>query len=710
MKTPVLLLLAFAMGLSASPSHAQGESDRARPKWGEIPPEHLAMDHYAPDSSAAAVILADVGQLYFEDDLEMVFERHTRVKILSEGGYEWGTVTIPYYVEDRSQRVTNIQGQTYWSADGDQVQIHKLDQNAIFDEDVDGEWNQIRFTLPALRPGAVIEYRYKVVSTDPVLVPDWAFQTSEPVLWSEFLADIPDLFRYVSAYQGQIQPDVAEQEPYFRMMRWTVELPNVRGVNRARYIAQASTEVRGVKSRWVMWNVPALRREPYMTTPEDFRAKIRFELAEFGRPSAQTVQLTSASGTVNMPATVLPVQQVMTSWDQLAEKLMDSGRFGKQIEDHRAVRDQARVLVEGITDPFRKMQTIYDYLRTTMVWTGERGVLLDHDLDEALRARSGGSPEIALLLVSMLREAGLEAHPVLISTRSHGKVLSVYPLVSQFNAVLAFVQIDSVGYLLDATDPRRPYTLLPDEALNGIGFLVRYPDPGWVTVVPAEDYWHRRSLDGALDASGQLTGMVRVTEGGYSALDDRHALDEAETPAEFVREVLLGHVGGALVDSCNVTSEAARTDTLALTAAFSAPGYAQVAGDFIYFNPTPLGRLGENPLRRPERAFPVDLIYPKRLTYNVVVTLPEGYAVQEAPKSVRIRLPDDGAIYQRLLDVQGRVLMAEVQLVISQTVFEPDQYGHIRNFFEQVVATEAEQVVLTRVAESEQRMDERIEP
>jgi len=545
------------------------------------------------------------------------------------------------------------------------------------------------------------QYRYKVVSTNPVLIPDWAFQTSEPVLWSEFRTDIPDIFRYVSAYQGQIELDVAEQEPYSKMMRWTVELPNIHGVNRTQRIARASTEVRGVKSRWVMRNVPALRREPYMTTPEDFRAKIRFELAEFGRPSTQTVQITSASGTVNVPTTMLPVKRVMTSWEQLAEELMKSRDFGKQIGDHRAVRDQARVVVANTDDPLQMMEAIYDYVRATMVWTGRRGVLLDRDLDEALRARSGNGPEIALLLVSMLREAGLEAHPVIISTRSHGQVLSVYPLLSQFNDVLAFVQIDSVDYVLDATDPKRPYTLLPDEALNGVGFLVRYPDPGWVTITPAEHYWHERSLDGTLDAAGQLTGTVRVTEGGYSALESRRALEEAETPAVFVQQVLLDDVDGALVDSCTVVNEAAGTDTFSLTAFFSAPGYAQVAGDFIYFNPTPLGRLGENPLRLPERAFPVDLIYPRRLHYKVVLTLPEGYALQEAPRNVRIRLPDDGALYQRLLDVQDRLLMAQIQIVISQTVFEPEHYGFIREFFEQVVATEAEQVVLKRVTEPE---------
>ena len=480
-------------------------------------------------------------------------------------------------------------------------------------------------------------------------------------------------------------------------MYWTIDMRDGRLQNAAfTDEARASTRVEGIRHRWVMQQVPALRREPYMTTPEDFRAKIRFELAEIGPPSAQEVEVIYKDETFRMPARQLPITAVMTSWKQLAEELMESKRFGKQIGRHRKVREQARAVVDGLADPQQKMQALYDYLRTTMTWTGQRGVTLEQDLDKALRARSADSPEIALLLVSMLREAGLEAHPVLISTRSHGKVLQLYPLVSQFNDVLAYVEIDSVGYLLDATDPLRPYTLLSYEALNGSGFLVRHPNPTWVDLDPAEHYRHQRFLKATLDASGQLTGLIQASDGGYSALDNRRALKEAETPEAFVQEILLDGLDGALVESCTVTNEETVTEQLKTEAAFSAPAYAQVAGDFIYFNPTPLGRLGENPLRLPERTFPVDLAYPRQQVYTFVLKLPEGYVVQEMPRNVRILMPEGGGVYQRLIQLQGDALSVQSQFVIKQSVFEPELYEQLRSFYEQVVAAEAEQVVLYR--------------
>src|SRR3989304_5560172 len=126
MKRPALLAFSFAMGIAAGPGHAQDRRDPGPPKWGTIPREHLEMDHYAPDSMAAAVVLVDYGSRVFESDLDMVFERHTRIKVLTEAGYAWATVTIPYLAEGRTQRVTDIRGRTYVAAEGDRVEVHEL--------------------------------------------------------------------------------------------------------------------------------------------------------------------------------------------------------------------------------------------------------------------------------------------------------------------------------------------------------------------------------------------------------------------------------------------------------------------------------------------------------------------------------------------------------------------------------------------------------
>ena len=134
---------------------------------------------------------------------------------------------------------------------------------------------------------------------------------------------------------------------------------------------------------------------------------------------------------------------------------------------------------------------------------------------------------------------------------------------------------------------------------------------------------------------------------------------------------------------------------------FSVPGYAQVAGGFIYLNPTPLGRLEENPLRLPNRTFPVDLAYPRSIIRTFRLTLPEGYAVQDLPQGMTVRLPKEGGHFRRVVEVQDGVLSMQTQFILSRAVYAPGMYQALRAFYDRVVAAGAEQVVLKRIAESE---------
>ncbi|MFQ5571612.1 MAG: hypothetical protein ACE5G0_18175 [Rhodothermales bacterium] len=247
----------------------------------------------------------------------------------------------------------------------------------------------------------------------------------------------------------------------------------------------------------------------------------------------------------------------------------------------------------------------------------------------------------------------------------------------------------------------RPYNLLPPEALNGKGWLVRQDNPVWIPIEATGRYKHRSLVNASFDEGGTLLANLKASDGDYSALAKRHDLKDADEVEDFVRDALLADLNEVLFESCTVDNEEEVNELLKTEAVFSVPAYAQVAGDYIYFNPTPIGRVHENPLRLPERTFPVDLTYPRQLMYTTQFKIPEGYAVHEKPKNLRYKLPVDGGHYQRVIEVEGDILSIQTQFVVKRTVFPPKQYKYLRQFYDTIVATEAEQVVLKRVSESD---------
>ncbi len=655
------LLSVFILNLYlARPLFAQ---DRPM-KWGEVPRSGLEMKTFPSDSNATAVILCDYGEVSFDDNFNLVFTRHRRVKILSEAGYDWGEVSLAYYAKERAQWLDGVEGQTLALANG-AVRKDKLDKKSIFNEDVDGEYRRVRFTLPSLAPGAVIEYRYTIHSKYAVYLPGWEFQSNEPTLWSEFRAEIPSVLQYVIVQQELQGLDINESQA----LSWP---PTLYGH------ATASTyNLRVMAHRWAKRNLPALREESHMTTTDDYRAKIHFQLARVAWPEA-------------------PPQEIMTSWEKLAEDLMANEYFGEQIDRHKVLRAQTQTLVAGLTDPEQKLRAIYDYVRTTMTWNKKRGLYVDEPLDKMYQARRGDSPGIALMLTGMLRAAGLEAHPVLISTRDNGRVIELYPLRSQFNHVLAYAKIGTKEYLLDATDPLRPHNMLPVPALNQVGWLVEKKKPRWVNIVAPGSFHNQTIVFAQLSAEGALTGRFESLDGGYSGLFDRRELQEGKKEKDYIQEGWLKQLTGAQLDSFEISQRDSVAAPLLTKAHFSSTDHAQVSGDNIYFMPMLFGRREENPFKRPERTFPVDFAYTRKLMYTANIVLPEGYVVQEIPRNLVLEVPSQGVQFRRSCAVEGNTLQFTTQTHIRKVRFEPQEYKALRELFDRIVAAHAEQVVLAR--------------
>ena len=630
-------------------------AQKAPIKWGDIPQEHLEMRSFAADSNSAAVILADYGTVEFNPDFGFEFKRHRRIKILSEAGYSWGTHSVPYYAFERMQKVRDVRGQTFVLNSDGKVTRQALGKDAIFDENVDGKTRRMRFTLPALQPGAVIEYSYVFSSNNPVLLPEWTFQTSEPTLWSEYRVVVPERLSYVRATRG--------------ISSFHIEESTKKHTNTGE----------DMQYRYVMKDVAALREEPYMTTPQDYRARVEFQLHSYYVPDRG-------------------VETIVKTWDALAGELMESNEFGKRLDRPRKdLRAQVQLLTSGVDDPAEKMRLIYDYVRSNISWTGYDGYWLDQEIEDVYRSRKGSTPEIALLLISMLREAGIDADPVLISTRSHGAVVQQYPLLRQFDSVLAHATIGSQTYLLDATDPLRPLNLLPYESLNGKGWLVQKRGATWIDVERKGKSTRHAFVTGVLKDDGTFEGTLKFLDSEYSALLRRKALRETKED-EWVRTKLLKEIEDVEVRSHSITDKDETSRPMETTVEVSIPGFAQSAGELIYLNPILLDRFTENPLKLKERSFPVDFGYPSDYNYVLDLKLPEGYTVQEKPGNRQSSIPGGGIQYRRVLQDEGGKLAMNVRFSRTKAVFEPSSYGNLRALYDQMVAAEAEIVVLKKTS------------
>ncbi len=420
-------------------------SQKPDTKFGKVPAEDLAMTVYPLDTSAAAVVLWDFGEISFDigasGHWECNFYRHKRIKILKQAGFDEGDISVPFYSEDGAESVQNKRAVVI-SPRGEETEVPKKE---FFVEKANERYSRLRFTCPNLQVGAVIDYSYQIVSKSIFALPEWYFQENIPVRWSELRLQIPEYFNYVFLSQGG-HYDITEQSDRYD----NVHLPS------DRYLPARDARVRVNINRYVRKDMPALKEESFITTMDDYYARMRMQLSNVNYPGLKT-------------------EEVMSNWPKLAEELLGMKNFGDQFLKKGNFKNAWEAVLpklSGGNSQMEKANIIYQFINDNFDVDGISGVFVRESLDQCFEKKSGMQHELNLLLIALMREAGIEAHPVLVSTRWHGKMFELYPFIEQFNHVLAFAALDGKELLLDAGNPFRPIGLPGIPALNGGGWLV----------------------------------------------------------------------------------------------------------------------------------------------------------------------------------------------------------------------------------------------
>ena len=94
---------------------------------------------------------------------------------------------------------------------------------------------------------------------------------------------------------------------------------------------------------------------------------------------------------------------------------------------------------------------IFQYVKSKMNWDGYTGVGCSQGVRKAYKEGTGNVAEINLMLIAMFKYAGLNANPILVSTRSHG--IPLFPTRNGFNYVVAGLEIQNDLILFDARSP-----------------------------------------------------------------------------------------------------------------------------------------------------------------------------------------------------------------------------------------------------------------
>ena len=652
MKKSLLLSLLAIIGFLTSPAQDYFE------KIGKISKEEIDMPNCSFDPTADAVVLFDVGTSGFmktDDGFDVLYKRITRVKILTEAGKKYADVAIEYYQKgDIDEKVTIIEANTYSVGENGALKKSKLDQSSCYVEKESKNYRLLKFAMPDVKPGSIIEFEYTVASQYFFNLRDWEFQWEIPVLYSRYEVRMIPFYQYTWLLQGRNKLD--ELETY----------EDRSGLQQSNYGVTYNENV----SKFVLKNVPAFNDEEFIPSKEDYIIKVNFQLSAFFPPSGGKVD-------------------IMTTWPELVKNYLKDDKIGKYIKKCRS--NSGDVLDPDSLTGKTQMQ-IFDYIvnyaKNNFKWDSELGQYSNKSVSELQKDKSGNGAAINLWLVGAMQEAGLEAYPVALSTRKHGKILSDYPFDDAFNNMAVLANIDGKSILTDATDPYCLNYRLPIKSMNDKGLVIDKDNMKWISLQSPVISNLTTSIK--IDSIGkEFTSTVIQTATEYEALHLRNTYGDDKVELLDNLNKKYNVVDNSLIVK-NVLDR-----TRPLVYGYKTSNKTEVINNKIYIQPFLSEVYSENPLKQKTRTYPVDMTYPVKQTYQSEIIIPEGYTVQFLPD--KSSLSDD--LFE--LDYSASQTESRINVVLmysfKHSIYKPEEYNRVKTLFDRIVKKSTEKIVLVKI-------------
>lgn len=633
-------------------------------EYASIGNEELTLKRTKLDSNANAVVLKEFGTAAVRVDdnygyLYIDFEYHVRIKILNKNGFDNANIVIPLRIYgDKEDMIQELKATTINYTNG-QVMLTELDKKKVFREKKNKYVTLTKFTMPNLAEGSIIEYSYRLYSPGIFNFRTWEFQSNIPKQHSEFIAFIPGLYNYNVSLRGAQKLTSQNAEISKECLRL------------------AGNAIDCSKMTYIMKDIPALIEEDYMTAPSNFRSAINFELSDY-------IMTNGAK------------RNVTKEWKDVDYELITDKSFGSQLKRKEVFKDLLPDIIKNATDPMSKAKAIYYFIKRNIKKNGFIGIYSENTVKKALETHSGNTADINLGLIAALSAAGLDAEAVILSTRPNGIVNTLFPVISNFNYVVAKVNIGEKSYLLDATEPLIPFGLLPLYCINGQGRVISLKKPSyWYDLKASQKESTRYSLNGELGKDGKIKGTLTTYSLGYAAYNKRKKIMAASSVDEFVEKLdeSMPRISILKHEILNLDS---LENPLAEQYEVEISAFQDINGDPLFFNPFFIDRISRNPFNLNERTYPVDLGAETELRITMAIKLPENYTLADKPKELKMALANAGGRFMCTTGLDENIMTFSQLLQFNKPVYDSEEYLSLKEFYSRIIQLQKTDIILKK--------------
>jgi hypothetical protein len=616
------------------------------PTFGKVDKSELLLKNCDFDKKAGALVLYESAKMYFDISNGVPYaelQHFVRIKILTDKGLDEANIKLRYRSKSNDESIAGLTANTYNIDDAGNIIITKLDKKSVYQKKINAHYSEQAFSMPDVKVGSIIEYKYNWKGHLPK---EWSLQKDIPVQKTHYQIDFPQEFEL-----------------------------HVRPVCTLPFTSKdESTRLRTIKT-FDMENIPGLRDEQYISCDRDYLQRIENWIVAY-----------NANG-IRHP--------FIKTWKQVAEALMEDEDFGVQLKKDIPRTADLDAELKGISDSYKKMLAIHNYVRKNMKWDGEDNFWALNGVKAAWKDKVGTAGEINMILVNLLKDAGLKADPILVSTRENGRITALFPDVTQFNKVMAFVTINDKHYVLDGTDKYTPSGLIPEDVMFTDGMVI---DPQSQYGFHFESLWDENRMDknvvifrAAIGDKGEMDGHATITSCDYARVKRAPQISDK---SKYMDHYFKSQNSDFKFDSLIFKNMEIDSMPLVQEVDFHCP--VNASGDYSYFTVNMFNDMGKNPFVADTRFS--DVFFGTKQSYQIIgnISIPEGYTFDELPKNVRMMMPDQSLSVTRMVAVNGNLINSKIVVDFKRPFYTPEEYPDLKEFYKKMYALLDEQIVIRK--------------
>lgn len=644
-----LLFMLTGFLLAAVPTLAQDA-------WKPIDPGHLSLKAplVEPDADAEAIFWEV--KVDFTPD-KKVYAHYVRIKIFTERGKELRSkIELPY---SSKNKIEDIAGRTI-KADGT---IVELKQEAIFDSTLvrlrGVKINTKTFAMPAVEPGAIIEYRWREVRKD----------ASGYFARLYFQRDIPiQLMKY--SLKASTESYLAFRTNAFNMEGTPMVLEEDK------------------RFSYSMSNVRAFHEEPHMPPADHVRS---WMLAYYQPP-------------------LYASNFIKTIYDDYKSKT--------KVNDD--LRRAAQAAIGDASTPDQKLERLFDFCRTKIKnINDDASGLTDDDLAklkanktaaDTLKRGMGTGEDINLLFGALAIAAGFESRLAYLADRS-----DLFYKPNEFEILLNLyfmpstniaVRVDIGWRFFDLASQYVPLGMLRWQEQGATAMIVSPMFPVYVRtpVSPPEKSARKRAATLRLSEDGTLEGDVRMEYTGHLAVEKKEENDEesVEQREKSLRDLIKAQMSTAELSNIRLENVIDPAKTYVQSFHIRVPGYAQRSGKRLFLQPALFQKGIKAMFSESTRRHAIYFHYSWMEDDTVTIDLPAGFALDNADAPQPFSVPNV-ADYKVKISVAGKseALLYHRTFRFDGLIFPLSSYDGLKRLFDALYQADNHTIALKQNAASQ---------